>query len=91
MSLDIGMATGLAYKHDFQKDIRNRSMIQQLKRQKKIDNQTEAKLWAKELETIAVQNPHDAAGLEKYLDGHFKKAGKWLQEHPNFRENPSEF
>ena len=91
MALDIGMATGLAYKHDFQKDIRNRSMIQQLKRQKKIDNQTESRLWAKELETIAVQNPYDAKGLETYLDGHFKKAGKWLQEHPNFRENPSEF
>ena len=40
MALDIGMATGLAYKHDFQKDIRNRSMIQQLKRQKRIDNQS---------------------------------------------------
>ena len=88
---DFGLPMGLAYQHDFQQDIQNRAMLHQLRRQKEIDQKAEAQLWAKELETMAVQNPYDSAGLEKFLDGHYKKMGKWLQEHPNFRSDPEEY
>mgnify|MGYP003665536397 FL=1 len=88
---DFGMPAGLAYRHNFQQDIQNRSMLQQMRRQKKIDQENDARMWANELETISVQNPHDAAGLENFLDGHFKKMGKWIQENPNFRTQPEEY
>lgn len=88
---DFGLPAGLAYRHNFQQDIQNRARLHQMKRQKRIDQENDARLWAKELDTISVQNPYDAAGLEGFLDGHFKKMGKWIQEHPNFRTQPEEY
>lgn len=78
---NLALPIGLAYRHNFQNDIRNKTTLHQLKRQSKIDAQVEAKLFAGEMDTISVRNPWDAAGLNKHVDTQMGKIADFLSEH----------
>lgn len=89
--LDFGIAQGLAYRHDFQADIRNRLSQEQVDRQSRIDAENRAKLFGEELETTAVSNPWDNKLLQDLYQKKFTEIGQFVSENPDFRQDPGLF
>lgn len=91
LSFDFGLPSGLAARVDTRQDIANLRQNEMLERQKRIDAETKAKLFADDLQFGKAANPWDHKILKDFTQNKVRELGKYVNENPDWNTDPFKF
>ena len=88
IDLDFGTPLGLSLRVDTQRDIDNIRRDEMLERQRNIDAQTKAKLFADDIQFGNAANPWDHKLLKGFSESKVKEIGSFVTQNPDWNTNP---
>lgn len=89
--IEFGISQGLAYRHNFQDDIRNVHENEMLDRQARIDAEAKAKLIGDKFKFGKAFDTYNDTQLKKFSEEKLKQIGKFVDENRDFEINPAKY